>query len=217
MKTNVKAVIFDCDGTLVESEELALGVLVQSALSLGLAHDAALELGMMRGEAMSVCISFVDERIKCPLPAEFEAIVRERMAHAFRAHLKPMPGARQVVERLQLPACVATNGPRSRAELTLGITGMLPYFEGRIYSAPDVGFYKPDPGLFLFAAASLNVLPHECAVVEDSSPGMRAGLAAGMRVYTVRSAHSISADLAGRVHVLDRFEDLLDQVASNQR
>lgn len=205
---DVKAVIFDCDGTLVDSEELALGALAELATDHGLAPELASQLESMQGEAMSVCLGFIAKHASRPLPPTFESLVRERMAERFRVHLKPMPGARRLVESLRLPICVATNGPRSRAELTLGITGMLSFFEGRIYSAPEVGSFKPSPALFLFAAAAMNMASHECAVVEDSWPGMQAGLAAGMRVYTVRGPRPLAPELSGRVRLLDRLEDL---------
>lgn len=202
------AVIFDCDGTLVDSEELALDALAQLAAEHGLAPDHASRLASMRGEAMSTCLAFIASKLLQPMPVDFEDLVRARMADAFRAALRPMPDARQVVEHIGLPICVATNGPRSRAELTLGITGLLPFFEGRIYSAVEIGSYKPEPGLLLFAAAALGVAPARCAVVEDSEPGMRAGLAAGMEVYTVRCTRPLSRELQGRVRLLERLADL---------
>ncbi len=211
--SRIKAVIFDCDGTLVDSEELTLGVLVKMATELGLSSVAAFHLKSMRGEAMSACFSFIRQNIGQPLPPNFEYLVRQSMADSFRMHLKAMPGAREVVERMQLLKCVATNGPRSRAELTLGITGLLDGFENHIYCAPEVGSYKPDPGLFHFAASKLNVQSFECAVVEDSLPGMRAGLMAGMKVYTVLTTHTKTANLPQQVQILDRLEDLLDQLA----
>lgn len=205
----LRAVIFDCDGTLVDSEELGLSVLAQVAAEAGFAPDRVSELSSMRGEAMVTCLAFVAKNVDHPLPTDFESVVRQRMAVAFREHLQAMPGARSVVAGLQVPICVATNGPRSRAELTLGLTGLLPFFQGRIYSAVEVGAFKPSPDLFLFAAASMKVSPRECAVVEDSLPGVRAGLAAGMQVYTVRGDHALPSEISGRVTVLNRLEDLL--------
>jgi beta-phosphoglucomutase-like phosphatase (HAD superfamily) len=67
--------------------------------------------------------------------------------------------------------------------LTLGVSGLLPRFEGRLFSSYEVGSWKPDPGLFLHAAAAMGVAPGRCAVVEDSLPGVRAAVAAGMAVF----------------------------------
>lgn len=213
----VSAVIFDCDGTLVDSEALALDAMARLATEHGLAADHACQLATMRGEAMSTCLAFIASKLPQPMPLHFEDSVRARMADAFRAALRPMPDALLVVERIGLPICVATNGPRSRAELTLGITGLLPFFEGRIYSAVEVGSYKPQPDLFLFAAAALGVAPARCAVVEDSEPGMRAGLAAGMEVYSVRSTHPLPPELLGRVRLLDRLGDLPTAIGIGQK
>jgi HAD superfamily hydrolase (TIGR01509 family) len=109
--------------------------------------------------------------------------VRLRMAEAFRLRLQPMPGARELLASLTLPFCVASSGPRAKIELSLSLTGLAPLVNGRIFSSYDVGTWKPEPGIFLHAAAALGVAPSECAVVEDSEPGVRAGLAAGMRVF----------------------------------
>ena len=79
--------------------------------------------------------------------------------------------------------CVASSGPPEKIELSLSLTGLLSFFDERIFSSYQVGVWKPDPGLFLHAARALAVDPAECAVVEDSLPGLAAGLAAGMKVF----------------------------------
>jgi beta-phosphoglucomutase-like phosphatase (HAD superfamily) len=80
---------------------------------------------------------------------------------------------------------VASNGPRHKIELVLGLTGLLPWFEQRIFSAYDIGAWKPAPDLFLHAARQMGLAPADCAVVEDSASGIAAGLAAGMRVFAL--------------------------------
>ena len=130
------------------------------------------------------------------------------MAEVFRDRLAPVAGAMELVRGLSLPFCVASNGPLEKIELTLGLTGLLPHFAGRIFSADEVGSWKPDPGLFLAAATAMGVDPSRCAVVEDSLPGLRAGLAAGMTVYALRPLHDIPADLLPRVRPLARLGDL---------
>ena len=88
-----------------------------------------------------------------------------------------------VLQDLQLPYCVASSGPREKIELSLYTTGLLHYFQGRIFSAYEVGSWKPAPGLFLHAAHALSVPPERCAVIEDSVLGVQAGRAAGMTVF----------------------------------
>ena len=84
--------------------------------------------------------------------------------------------------------CVASNGPREKIALSLSITGLLSFFDGRIFSSYELQTWKPDPGLYLHAAGAMKVAPENCAVVEDSVLGVRAGLAAGMRVFAYAAA-----------------------------
>jgi len=214
VRAPIAAVIFDADGTLVDSEELGLEVLAAYARECGVPIGADVDIAALRGKSMASNLQLFARLLGQDLPADFEQRARARMAEAFQRHLVPMPGAREVVERLTVPCCVATNGPRHKVELTLGITGLLDLFHGRIFSAYEVGSFKPAPGLFLAAAAALGVPPQDCAVVEDSEPGMLAGLAAGMRVFAVRCDRPLPPEVAARVEWLDRLEDLLAAVPS---
>lgn len=204
----VELVIFDCDGTLVDSEELGFEVLLAQARRVGVPFAPGEDLQDLRGKSMASCLATLAERLGAPLPASFESDFRQAAAAVFRQRLQPMAGALRLLEQLCLPCCVASNGPRSKTELTLGITGLLPLFQDRIFSAYEVGAFKPDPGLFLAAARAMGVSPAACAVVEDSVPGMLAGLAAGMQVYAVAPAQPLPPPLVGKVRVLQRLEDL---------
>lgn len=205
----IEAVIFDCDGTLVDSEPLGFESIIEHASAHGATFDLP-ELAAMKGQSMRSYLATVAARLDKPLPDDYEATLRERMAATFRARLQPMPGAADMLARLKIPYCVASNGPRSKIELTLGITGMLDRFGGRIYSAYEVGSFKPDPGLFLYAANAMGVPPERCAVVEDSVSGVKAGLAAGMAVYVLRSAEPLPAELASKVHAMDHLAELIE-------
>lgn len=150
-----EALIFDCDGTLVDSEELGFEVIHEQALRLGVSFLDGEALAAFRGRSMSNCLAAIESRLGYSLPSGFEAHLREEMATCFRNRLQPMPGASFVLEKLTIPFCVATNGPRSKTELTLGLTGLLRYFDGKLVSAYEVGHFKPDPRLFLAAAQLL--------------------------------------------------------------
>ncbi|MGH8150190.1 MAG: HAD family hydrolase [Steroidobacteraceae bacterium] len=179
------AVIFDCDGTLVDSEGLACQAIVDHAAAFGVRLTLADAVARFTGGRMADVVTFLEGLRGAPLPADFVAGVRTRMAAAFAAHLRPIDGALDLVRSLALPHCVASSGPREKIELTLSITGLLPYFEGRIFSAYEVGSWKPNPALFLHAARKLGADPQRCAVVEDSTHGIEAGLAAGMTVFAL--------------------------------
>jgi HAD superfamily hydrolase (TIGR01509 family) len=205
----IAAVIFDCDGTLVDSETLGLRVIAREARALGVPLDSDDALLAWKGRPMAQSLRALEQALGRPLPPDYEATLRTAMAQTFREQLQPIAGAAAMLGSLHLPFCVATNGPRAKTELTLGLTGLLPHFTAdRIFSAYDLNTWKPDPGLFLHAARAMGTAPEHCAVVEDSEPGVRAGLAAGMRVFVLRSAHPLPDELAGRVSFLERLADL---------
>jgi HAD superfamily hydrolase (TIGR01509 family) len=208
LNPQVGLVIFDCDGTLVDSEELGFEVMVAQARRAGIEFAPGEELIALRGKSMATCLATLRERLKRPLPTDFEVELRAAMARVFRDRLVAMPGADWLLRHLRVPFCVATNGPRSKTELTLGLTRLLPLLQDRIFSAYEVGSFKPDPGLFLAAARAMGVPAASCVVVEDSVPGLTAGLAAGMRVYALRGAEPLPPAIAGRVQVLERLEEL---------
>ncbi|MCX7250250.1 MAG: HAD-IA family hydrolase [Burkholderiales bacterium] len=188
MRQQIEAVIFDADGTLVDSETPGLDVLHEQALALGLSWEREALHERFRGVRMAECAASLAAEAGRHEPEFAEAFMRQvraAMAERFRRGLSPMAGAEALLRRLTLPFCIATNGPREKVELTLGLTGLLPLVQHRLYSAYEVGSFKPEPGLFLHAAAGMGVAPARCAVVEDSLPGVEAGLAAGMQVFTL--------------------------------
>jgi len=185
MSSSIRVLIFDCDGTLVDSEPWLVEAMLAEGALHGLPPTARAVLDAHRGAPMSRQMALVAERCGAPLPTDFETCVRARMADLFHAHLQPIAGAMELVRGLKLPFCVASNGPRHKIELVLGLTGLLPWFEGAVYSAYEVGAWKPDPDLFVHAAQQMGFAPADCAVVEDSASGIAAGLAAGMRVFAL--------------------------------
>jgi HAD superfamily hydrolase (TIGR01509 family) len=94
-----------------------------------------------------------------------------------------MPGIEDALDRLGVPFCVASSGDHEKMNITLGITGLLPRFAGRIFSVTQVARGKPAPDVYLFAARQLGAEPSACLVVEDTPPGVQAGVAAGMTVF----------------------------------
>ncbi len=178
-----EAVIFDCDGTLVDSEVLGIQVLVECVAELGLAFPLEEAIARFTGAKMADSIAIIEQRLGCPVPDDFVPKMRQRMAEVFRERLQPVEGVEVVLQKLSIPYCVASNGPREKMEVSLHVTGLLPYFQGRIFSAYDIGSWKPEPLMFLRAAQALGVSPERCAVVEDSILGAQAGKAAGMAVF----------------------------------
>jgi HAD superfamily hydrolase (TIGR01509 family) len=220
----ILAIIFDCDGVLVDSERLANAVLVEYVREFGLVLSLEEALAQFTGGKMADCVAELEQQLGHRLPDHFVSTFRERSAAAFRTHLRPIEGVAAIVKNLHqrgLPYCVASSGPREKIELNLEITGLLDSFRERIFSAYEVGKWKPDPGLFLHAAQALGIEPQHCAVIEDSQPGIQAGLAAGMMVfaYQPQAAQSLVQDkpaIQSRsgVHTVTRMAELqmmLDQ------
>ena len=177
----VDLVIFDSDGVLVDSEEIALAVMAQAATAAGASMDAAEALAVFRGLKIADCVAEIERRAGAPVSPGFIAEVRAATAAAFEAELRPVEGVHAALDAIAAPICVASNGPLSKLDQTLRLTGLMARFEGRIFSAYEVGSWKPDPGLFLHAANVLGADPARCVVVEDSPAGVQAAKAAGMR------------------------------------
>ncbi len=206
----MKAIIFDCDGTLVDSEMLSNEVLVEAVAEHGLNLSVDEATLAFRGGKMADCVAHLEALLGRPLPEHFVPTLRSRTADAFRTKLQPITGALELIRWLadrSWPICVASSGPVEKIELSLSLTGLSPFFEGRIFSSYDIGAWKPDPSLFLHAAKAMGVRPDDCAVVEDSLPGIRAGLAAGMAAFAFQP-RAVIVNLPGEVTVLRELMEL---------
>ena len=182
---HIDAVLFDCDGVLVDSERVAAECIIEFAARFGARFEFEEALERFTGARMADNLRDIEARAKCKLPDDFEDNLRAHMAAEFETRIEPMDGAATLVEALDVPYCVVSNGPRSKMEVTLRVAGLLEHFAGRIVSAYEVGVWKPDPALFLHAARMLGTPPERCAVVEDSDYGIAAGVAAGMQVFAL--------------------------------
>jgi HAD superfamily hydrolase (TIGR01509 family) len=199
-------VIFDCDGVLVDSEPISLRTFTEALHDLGLDLSEEQMFDNFVGYSMKHCMELVHKLLGRPTPENFVAELQARTFERFKAELKPMPGIAQALDELSVPFCVASSGAHEKMRTTLGITGLLPRFEGKMFSATQVARGKPAPDVYLFAAAQMGVEPGRCVVVEDAPPGVQAGVAAGMRVLGF-CAHTPRAKLeAAGAHVL--FDDM---------
>ena len=178
-------VIFDCDGVLVDSEPISNRILAADITAAGWPMTTAECIERFKGARLTVVQATVEKRIGDRLGDAWLNDHYERIFEAFRAEIKPIPGAREVLENLsdsEIPFCVASQGPVRKMQITLGATGMRPLVDGHVYSATMVERPKPAPDLFLYAAAAEGYLTDDCIVVEDSATGVKAAVAAQMRV-----------------------------------
>jgi HAD superfamily hydrolase (TIGR01509 family) len=175
-------VIFDCDGVLVDSELIANTEFARMLEELGLTFSLEQMFERFVGRSMAACMQQVQALLGRAPPPDFEARLRARTERALRRDLRAVRGVRDAIAALRVPYCVASSGDHAKMRLTLGITGLLPLFEGRLFSSTEVAQGKPAPDLFLHAARCMGARPSRTAVVEDSAVGVQAGVAAGMRV-----------------------------------
>jgi len=207
-------IIFDCDGVLVDSEGLASRVMANAICELGLATTPAAALEDFKGLRMETCLEIISARLGGPLPASFEAELRSRTAAAFRTALRPVQGIEAALDGIDIAYCVASSGTVDKIRLSLELTGLLPRFEGRIFSAYEIGSWKPDPGLFLHASAAMGATPARTVVVEDSLVGVQAGRTAGMRVLGYASGREAALLEAQGARVFDNMARLPELIAN---
>jgi len=178
-------VIFDCDGVLVDSEPIAARLTAEAVSELGWEMSPELAKAEFLGDTFANIIRRVEEHIGRKVPENWPARSQAQLLAALEQELQPVPGVLTAIHALRaagVELAVGSQGSHQKMQLTLSVTGLLPFFEGRIFSASQVAHPKPAPDLFLLAASTLGFAPAQTVVVEDSTRGVKAALAAGMRV-----------------------------------
>ena len=207
-------VIFDCDGVLVDSEPLFARVLGETLIAADFPTtiDEALTLGF--GKNRATLLAAVETRFGRALPDDFFDMIRARATLLFEQELLPMAGVVELLAMLPGPRCVASNSHLERVQHSLAVTGLLPLFDPHVFSASQIAHGKPAPDLFQFAARRFRARPEECIVVEDSTAGVEAAIAAGMPVVGFcggshcRGGHADWLLAAGCSRVFARMSDL---------
>jgi beta-phosphoglucomutase-like phosphatase (HAD superfamily) len=196
-----KAVIFDCDGVLVDSEVLALEVELEVLAELGLTFDRDDYVLRFMGLSTADFHAAMDEEARKRLGRPVSADVRgsDRLRAVMIAQLTEVTGATDVVRALTLPKAIASSGSAPGLERKLKQTGLWDHFAPHVYSADHVARAKPAPDLFLHAAAALGMAPADCLVIEDSVNGVTAGRAAGMTVWGFLGGGHAHEGLAARL------------------
>lgn len=207
----VDLVILDCDGVLVDSEPLANRVFAALLTEEGLPTTFEESVERYMGLPMDAAVALVESGLGRAVRPDFLDVYHARVFEAFDAELRAVPGVEAALDALTVPTCVASSGEHRKIRRSLGVTGLLARFEGRIFSATDVARGKPFPDLFLHAAACLGADPDRCTVVEDSPAGVAAARAAGMRVlgYTAMTPADRLADADATFTDMAALSDLL--------
>ncbi len=181
------AVLFDCDGVLVDSEPITNGVLRDMLEELGwtLSSDECMRLFI--GKAVKDEVALIEAKTGQAITDDWMNRFRERRNQGLVARVKPISGAVEAAAAIHALyagriAC-ASGADRFKVELQMDKCGLMPYFQGRIFSGHEMPRSKPAPDVYLAAAAALGVNPARCAVIEDTVTGVMAGIAAGATVF----------------------------------
>jgi HAD superfamily hydrolase (TIGR01509 family) len=176
---------FDCDGVLVDSEPITCGVLADMLNELGWRISLEETIAAFVGKSILEEMKMIERQIGKPVSPDFYLNFIERRNRGLAESIEAVRGVHTAIEeiaRRELPMCVASGADRAKMHLTLGRTGLLPWFEGKLFSGMEVPRSKPAPDVYLLAAQTMGADPARCVVVEDTPTGVAAGVAAGMTV-----------------------------------
>ncbi|HSP32477.1 MAG TPA: HAD-IA family hydrolase, partial [Halomonas sp.] len=171
--------LFDCDGTLVDSEILLAEVMGAILPEFGLPFSAQQYMEELRGVRFHTIVQTLENRFQALGEGEFLALesgMRARMETRMRSELVAVPGMPAALEKLTThPKAVVSNGPEPKIRCALESTELGHHCEERLFSAYTLNVWKPDPELYRKAASAMGFAPQECVVIDDAAVGVEAG------------------------------------------
>lgn len=212
------AIIYDCDGTLIDSEHIAGTVCAEALTAIGIPMTMERFNARFTGIPSGQTWDLLRKEIPFPLPEGFNDAIDAEMHRRFETELHPIPGAAEAIATIGGNRAVASSTRLSQLRINLERTGLASLFGAHIYSASQVARGKPSPDVFLFAASQIGVDPAHAIVIEDSVAGVTAGRRAGMRVIGFHGASNGVPELdaklveAGAAFVISHMRELPDAV-----
>ncbi|MFC2991985.1 HAD family hydrolase [Halomonas tibetensis] len=202
--------LFDCDGTLVDSEPLLADEMASALNAVGLPFQASDYIGEFRGARFRRIVATlegrhgsVDPQILEPLEAAMRANLNRRLV----TELTPISGASEALAQLHAyPMGVVSNGPVSKIRTSLKTTGLASLFGDHLFSAYEANCWKPDPCLYRHAAIEMGYSPEQCLAIEDSVVGVRAALNAGMSVVHLNRFPDVEETPEGAIMITSMFQ-----------
>ena len=206
----IKCIIFDCDGTLVDSEMLFNQALSNKLAERGIDISAARLVERFRGVKFMDVLRTLEQENGLSLGNAFVDSYRELVRDLFEQELVACDGVAETLVQLKTAMCVATNGPLAKMQQALRVTGLAHHFNENLFSAYEIGAWKPNPALFLHASKTMGFKANECLVVEDSLVGIEAALSANMKAVLF-DPHGIHSDMDGVTRV-SKFNEIMSHL-----
>ena len=182
-----EAVLFDCDGVLVDSEPITNGVLRDMLQELGWTLTPAECMRLFVGKAVKDEVQLIEAKTGQKITEDWMVSFRARRNAGLIERVQAIPGAVQasaeLYERFAGRIACASGADRFKVELQMDRCGLMQYYKGRIFSGYEMPRSKPAPDVYLAAAAALGADPKRCVVIEDTITGVTAGVAAGATVF----------------------------------
>ncbi|USD66973.1 HAD-IA family hydrolase [Vibrio sp. SCSIO 43136] len=220
MQEKPQCVIFDCEGTLVDSESLCCRALVDVFAKFDCQVSIVDALRHFQGGKPADILSEACQRYGLSVSLDvLEPLYRERKQTLYEAELEPMPGVVTLLDQLVAQGvvlCIAANSEKDRVEHALELTELTHYFPNAVFSAFDTNSWKPDPDLLVYSAMNMGFSPSECVYVDDTLKGVKAGIEAGMRTYYFRPNLSDILIEHPQVSTISRIDQLSSAVLGTQ-
>lgn len=210
-------IIFDFDGVIADSENLANTVLSEAVSELGLPTTLDDALRLYMGKRFHDVVAAVETRLGRALPIDFADSLQKRTLDRFESELTMIEGAHDYIHTFAMvPQCIASSSSPDRLRLSLKVLGLTNTFKSNVFSASQVERGKPHPDIFLYAAKQMGIEPTRAIVIEDSVSGVQAGVAAGATVVGllaashIRNGHEERLRSSGAHHVAKTFAEAID-------
>jgi HAD superfamily hydrolase (TIGR01509 family) len=214
-------IIYDCDGTLIDTETIYAEINLKAYHAIGLTHwTLEAYVDTMVGIPVAEGRKIIEAEYGRPLPPDFDSAIEREAKARIHNDLQTLPGVVDAVMAVSGPRCVASSTSLQPLRRNLTTAGLIELFDPHVFSASQVARGKPHPDVFLFAAERMGTRPERCLVIEDSAHGVTAARSAGMMVVGFTGvAHDkarISAKLraAGAVVVIDHMDEWPETVRS---
>lgn len=211
----MKAIIFDCDGVLIDSEHLASRVESELLREFGLPLSVDETHDLFRGKTVDGVLDLIAQRTGTRPSAGWVYNWAFATAHTFLNELQPVDGVKPALETLATRGhrmAVASQSPLARVQLSLQVTGLAGHFGDHLYVTSMVRKPKPAPDIYLLAAERLGAAPGDCVVIEDSPAGAAAARSAGMQAIGYAPGATFDAMLASGAAPIRSMHQLVAQI-----